>query len=283
MHDAGLDDARAADPVERLLEDSWESRTGRASRRELIGEFAAAVLFLAVAVPLAVPAIASHSFDAGLACLLVALYALVAGAVRFPIGAGYVVPSYVILVPMLLLLPPEAVPLFTAAGLVIASAARWVARRVPVEHVLFSIPNAWHALGPALVLYAFGTPHGVPALIGEYVAAFLAGCVIDLGTSTLREACALGIAPHLQLRVVAIVWLIDACIAPLGFLLAFAARHDHVQLLMVLPLSALLLILDRDRSARIAQAHHRLELVGRERTRLQGAVRRLGDAFSARL
>ncbi len=124
MHDAGLDDARAADPVERLLEDSWESRTDRASRRELVGEFAAAVLFLAVAVPFAVPAIASHSFDAGLACLLVALYALVAGAVRFPIGAGYVVPSYVILVPMLLLLPPSAVPLFTAAGLVIASAAR---------------------------------------------------------------------------------------------------------------------------------------------------------------
>jgi hypothetical protein len=76
MHDAGLDDARAADPVERLLEDSWESRADRASRRELLGEFVAAVLFLAVAIPLAVPAIAAHNFDAGLACLLVALYAL---------------------------------------------------------------------------------------------------------------------------------------------------------------------------------------------------------------
>jgi diguanylate cyclase (GGDEF)-like protein len=283
MHDAGLDDARAADPVERLLEDSWESRTDRATRRELIGEFAAAVLFLAVAVPFAAPALSSRTFDAGLACLLVALYALVAGAVRFPIGAGYVVPSYVILVPMLLLLPPSTVPLFTAAGLVIASAVRWVARRVPVEHVLFSIPNAWHALGPALLIHVFGRPHGLFASIVEYSCAFLAGCVVDLGTSTLREACALGLAPRLQLRVVAIVWLIDACIAPLGFLLAYAARNDHVQLLMVLPLSALLLILDRDRSARIAQAQHRLELVGRERTRLQAAVQRLGDAFAARL
>jgi diguanylate cyclase (GGDEF)-like protein len=107
--------------------------------------------------------------------------------------------------------------------------------------------------------------------------------VVDLGSSTLREACALGIAPKLQLRVVAIVWLIDACIAPLGYLLAFAARDNHAQLLMVLPLSGLLLILDRDRSARIAQAQHRLELVGRERTRLQAAVQRLGDAFAARL
>ncbi len=227
--------------------------------------------------------IASHNFDPALACLLVGLYAVVAGSVRFPIGAGYVVPSYVILVPMLLLLPPATVPLFTAAGLVVASAAQWVTRRVPVEHVLFSIPNAWHALGPALVLYTFGTPHGIPAMVGEYVGAFLAGCVIDLATSTLREACALGIAPKLQVRVVAVVWLIDSCIAPLGFLLAYAARHDHVQLLMVLPLSGLLLILDRDRSARIAQAQHRLELVGRERTRLQAAVQRLGDAFAARL
>ena len=66
-------------------------------------------------------------------------------------------------------------------------------------------------------------------------------------------------------------------------LLAHAARHDHLQLLTVLPLGALLLILDRDRSARIAQAQHRLELVGRERTRLQAAVRRLGDAFAAKL
>ncbi len=52
---------------------------------------------------------------------------------------------------------------------------------------------------------------------------------------------------------------------------------------LVLSLGALLLLLDRDRSTRIAQAQHRLELVGRERTRLQAAVRRLGDAFAAKL
>jgi diguanylate cyclase (GGDEF)-like protein len=52
---------------------------------------------------------------------------------------------------------------------------------------------------------------------------------------------------------------------------------------MMLPISALLVLLERDRSARIAQAQHRLELVARERTRLQGAVRRLGDAFAAKL
>ena len=58
--------------------------------------------------------------------------------------------------------------------------------------------------------------------------AFLAGCVADLFTSTVREAAALAVAPQLQLRVLAVVWLIDACIAPLGLLMAYAARHDHV-------------------------------------------------------
>ncbi len=142
-----LDDARATDPVERLLEDSWETRKQRASRREVLVEAVAAALFLSIATPLAAPDLAGHGINFVLAGMLVALYALVAGSVRFPIGAGYVVPTYVMLVPMLLLLPPATVPLFVAAGLVLASLFRLAARRVSIDHVLFSIPNAWHALG----------------------------------------------------------------------------------------------------------------------------------------
>ena len=42
---------------------------------------------------------------------------------------------------------------------------------------------------------------------------------------------------------VAVVWLIDGCIAPLGLLLGRAARHDHRLLLMMLPVSALMVLL----------------------------------------
>jgi hypothetical protein len=109
--DAGsIEDLRARDPVERLLEDSWESRSRRASRRELIVETTAAALFLAVAVPMAAPALAEGRVPLGLALLLVALYAMVSRTIKFPIGAGYVVPSYLVLVPMLVLLPPGVVP-----------------------------------------------------------------------------------------------------------------------------------------------------------------------------
>jgi diguanylate cyclase (GGDEF)-like protein len=56
-----------------------------------------------------------------------------------------------------------------------------------------------------------------------------------------------------------------------------------VAILFVLPLAFLLSMLARDRSRRIDQAHRRLKLVERERARLQSAVRRLGDAFAAKL
>jgi diguanylate cyclase (GGDEF)-like protein len=283
MHETGLEDARSSDPVERLLEDSWEHRGERASRRELLVEALAAGSFLLVAIPLALPALLLHPVDPLLVGLLVGLYALVAGAIRFPIGAGYMVPSYLVLSPMLLLLPPATVPLLVAVALVVASVVRCVAGRVSAEHILFSVPNAWHALGPALVLMLAGSTHGTIATWSVYLAAFVASCVVDFATSTLRESLALAVAPQLQLRVAAVVWLVDACIAPLGLLLAHVARHDHLALLMALPFSALLWILERERSGRIAQAQVRLELVAHERTRLQAAVRRLGDAFAAKL
>src|SRR5438094_467377 len=106
-----LDDVRSSHPVDRLMEDSWQARSRRVGWRELIVETAAAALFLACAIPLASKAISTQPVDIPLAVMLVGLYAVASSMIRFPIGAGYVVPSYLVLVPMLLLLPPGLVPL----------------------------------------------------------------------------------------------------------------------------------------------------------------------------
>src|SRR4029079_15245576 len=90
-------------------------------------------------------------------------------------------------------------------------------------------------------------------------------------------------APTLQVRVFAVVWVVDACLAPIGVLAATVAQTDDVAVLMVLPLAGLLGLLARDRRDRIAQAQHRLEVAVRERSRLQSAVRRMGDALAAKL
>jgi diguanylate cyclase (GGDEF)-like protein len=280
--EAALEDVRSSDPVERLLEDSWQTRSRQASRRELAVEAIAAVLFLCCAVPLALVALASHRVDPLLVAALVGLYAL-ASRTKFPIGAGNVVPSYLVLVPMLLLLPPGSVPLLTAAGLVLATLSQVAARQTQPGRVIFAIPDAWHALGPAAVLLLAGTVHGGMRLALVYIAAFVAGCLLDLLSSTVREAAILGIGSRVQLRVIALVWLVDACVAPMGLLVAQAARHDARRILLILPFCGVLLLMSRDRDARIAQAQRRLDLVARERTRLQTAVRRLGEALAARL
>ncbi|HEX5223496.1 MAG TPA: hypothetical protein VFW29_00070, partial [Solirubrobacteraceae bacterium] len=283
MTEISLDDARSADPVERLLEDSWRERARSGHARELLVEAVAGLLLLAVAVPLALAAVASNDVDWGRAALLVALYALTSRMVKFPLGAGYVVPSYLVLVPMLLLLPPGLVPLLTVAGLVVGTTGLALVRRVPPERVLLAVPDAWHALGPAAVILVLGRSGSAAELAAIYLSAFVAGCVLDLVSGAVRELAISGVASSVQLRVQALVWMIDACIAPLGLLVAHAMRDGSLEGLLILPLCFLLLMVSRDRSARIEQAQQRLELVAHERTRLQTAVGRLGEALAAKL
>ena len=278
-----LEDVLSTDPVERLLEDSWGSRSRVADMREWLVESTAALTFLVAAIALVVLAPSVRPLHLALAVTLVALYAFTSRVIKFPIGAGYVVPSYLVLVPMLLLLPPAAVPLLVAAGMVIGGLGDLTRRRAWLERLFFSIADAWHSIGPALVLAELGPAHGALGHVLLYTGAFAAGCVVDLVTSTLREAAAAGVAPRLQVRVILVVWLIDACIAPLGVLVALAVGRYPPTVALLVPFVAVMLLLSRDRSARIERAQEHLEILARERSRLQNAVQCLGDAFAAKL
>ena len=175
-----LEDIRSTSTVERLLEDSWAARSRTADRRERVVEVAAVLSFLACAIALAWLAPAVRPLQAGLAATLIVLYALTSRVIKFPIGAGYVVPSYLVLVPMLLLLPPALVPLFAAGGLMLGGAFEVLTVGVRLERVFFSIADAWHSIGPALVIAAFEPVSGTLALTALYLGAFVAGCVVDL-------------------------------------------------------------------------------------------------------
>jgi diguanylate cyclase (GGDEF)-like protein len=112
----------------------------------------------------------------------------------------------------------------------------------------------------------------------------VAGCLFEVLSSTIREQAILGGGgARIELRMIGFVCLIDACFAPLGLLLAHAMRSEPATCLLVLPLGLVMALAARDRDMRIAQAQGRLELLGRERARLQAAVGRLGDALSSRL
>jgi diguanylate cyclase (GGDEF)-like protein len=268
--------------TERLLERSWAGRDRRASERELFVDATAAALFVAVAGGLLLSG-SLAGLQVGLLALLVAVYAL-ACRIEFPVGVGYVVPTQLILVPMLLILPPAVVPAAVGAGMVIGNAVDWAFGRVPPRRVLSAVPDAWHAVGPALVLLAAGSPTIDFGQLPLLALALGAGCLLDLVSSLVRMRLS-GVGPELgvQLRVIGLVWAVDACLAPLGFLAGIAARDNYLAIPFVLPLVFLLWLLARDRSQRIDKAHHRLKLVEQERLRLQSAVRRLGDAFAAKL
>ncbi|WP_169542235.1 bifunctional diguanylate cyclase/phosphohydrolase [Solirubrobacter soli] len=241
-----------------------------------------ALLFLAAAGGLLLLPGATSGFDLATAGVLVGLYVILAG-VEFPVGAGNVLPTQLVLIPMLVLVPPGAVPFLVAAGLLLARLLDWIRGRGSFERLLFSIPDAWHAVGPACVLLVAGTSRLGLADLPVLAVAFGACCVFDAGCAILRELASRGVAPALQLHVFALVWAVDACLAPIGFLAAEAAQRNIFAILLVLPLAGLLLLMAADRRKRIEQAQHRLELAVRERSRLQAAVRRMGDAFAAKL
>jgi diguanylate cyclase (GGDEF)-like protein len=279
----------AESATERLLERSWEARERSASERELLVDAIAAALFVAVAAALLFAAGGTHPRAGavgpftGTAALLIAVYALVV-RIEFPVGAGYLVPTQLILVPMLLILPPAAVPAAVGCGMALGNAVDWMFGRVPPRRVLSAVPDAWHAVGPAAVLLLAGSPRigwgQLPLLAG----AIAAGCALDLVSSLVRLRLT-GVVPELKLhiKVIAMVWAVDAGLAPLGFLAAMAMRQHRAAILLVLPLVFLLWLMARDRNERIDRAHHRLKLVEQERVRLQSAVRRLGDAFASKL
>jgi diguanylate cyclase (GGDEF)-like protein len=278
-----LEDVRASGPVERLLEESWDERSRTADRRERIVESAAVLSFLVCAIGLALLAPSSRPLHVLLAAALVVLYALTSRIIKFPIGAGYVVPSYLVLVPMLLLLPPRLVPLLAALGFMFGALGELAKGRAGAYRLVFSIADAWHTLGPALVLVLFAGAHGTPMLVLVYLAAFVAGCLVDLASATAREAAAAGVSPHVQFRVILVVWLIDACIAPLGVLVAHAVARNPAEIVLLLPFMAVMLLVSSDRNARIQRIQGHVEILARERSRLQNAVQYLGDAVAAKL
>ena len=68
--------------------------------------------------------------------------------------------------PMLLLLPTPLVPLLVAAGLVLARASEAVRGRVALARSLLAV-DAWFALGPVLVLLAFGVQAAGPGALAR--------------------------------------------------------------------------------------------------------------------
>ena len=263
-----------SDPAaQRVIEEQRARRMNRVARRERLSLLASAGAFLVCAILMAglLPTDRSPGVIATL--LLIGVYAL-AFHLDFEIGTGSAVPTQLVLVPMLFVLPTGIVPLAVAAGVVLGSMAEYARGTLHYERIFMRLVNCWHAIGPALVLALAGEPDPSLSDWPLYLAALGAQFALDFGSSALREWTALGVPPRVQLKAMGWVYMIDGGLGSIGLAVAFAAVDSPYGILLAVPLVGLLSVFAKDRRVRI---DHELEL----RDAYRGTAFLLGDVVEA--
>ena len=205
--------------------------------------------FLAAALALAVlgDAEIAWRWDVGIALTLAFAVTLRA---RFDVGTGYVPPTQLVFVPALLISPPQYAPLIAVVGWLLGRAPDVVRGETHVSRLLLVPGNCWFAIGPALVLVLAGGDGPAWGDWPLYVLALAAQFAGDVVANALRDRFVFGVPPELQLRILLYTWSIDAALAPVGLLAAFAAADARFAFLAVVPLAALLAVLSRERTRR---------------------------------
>jgi putative nucleotidyltransferase with HDIG domain len=238
--------------LEGLVEQRREQRSRPVERRELLVETAGALMLLALAV--AWPVLSGAGAPpTGPAIAVVAALAL-AHRVEFNVGAGCMTPIQLVFVPLLFVAGPEWVLALVVAGLLLARVGDILTDGGGLaRQVVVATGNAWFAVGPALVLAAFGVGQPDWQDWPVLALALLALFATDTATGAVREWAVSGVPPRLQLRVMGLVLLVDGLLAPIGLLAAIASEQAAYAFLGVLPLAALLAVFARERNARIDQ------------------------------
>jgi putative nucleotidyltransferase with HDIG domain len=238
---------------------------------------------LAVAFALAAAAGAAFLPDAPVSPLrfvvLAAAY-VAATRVSFEVGSGIAVPTQPIFVPMLFLLPPDAVAPCIATGLVVSRAIDLGRRRESFTRLPLILGSGWHALGPVLVLglLAPGAPPSWSRL-PLYLLAFAAQVVFDFLSSALPDRLAFGLPVRQAFGFLSWVYVTDLALAPLGLLTAIAAGGRVWPVLLLLPLLALFANFARERRRRIDNVEE-LQHAYRGTALLLGEVVEADDAYT---
>lgn len=230
--------------------------------------FAAAAVAMALLLP------SPRNLDAPTLAILVGVYVICSRA-KFDIADGHTVPTELVLVPMLFLLPTPDVPLAVACGDLLGRGYDYISGHTSVHRAFHALGDCWYAVGPALVLVAAGAQVFSWDEWPVYLAALLAQFAFDFVPAAIRERLIDGVSVRAISGLVAPVYALDGALAPIALLVAFAATQAGPALaLLVLPLATVLAVLSRERRARVDQA---IELSSAYR----GTAMLLGDVVEA--
>ncbi len=238
--------------TERLIEERLEARPRALPTRQKAVEAAIAITWLAAAVALAILAEPAREFSLPLALMFAAAYVVV-HRIHFTVGEGAVVPSQLVFVPMLLLLPTPFVPVLLAAVIAARTAFAVVRGHVPAMRTVLAVNDAAFALAPAAVLVALGAQTPEWGAWPAYLAALAAQFAADAARDVVRDR-AVGVPSRVVLAELAQAYRIDALLVPIGLLAAVAAADAPAAAMLVLPLAALFSFFSREHEARVLQS-----------------------------
>src|SRR5437870_9301419 len=273
LPESGVHQGAADANVDALIEQSRELAATPLGDRDRLASLLLAIPFLLVSVALAVLAHSARQAGLWTFAVFVASYAL-ASRIDFEIGTGSAVPTQLVLVPMLALLPVQDVPLGVVAGLLLGGLPDYARGRVPIARSVLRFVNSWHAVGPALVLVVAGQPEPTPRNLPIYALAFVAQFAFDFGSTALRDRLGLGVSPWSLLRFMVWIWAVDSALTPISVLAALGCGAHPSLVVVSLPLIGLLAYFARERQVRI---DHTLELGHAYR----GTAMLLGDVVEA--
>ncbi len=262
-----------------LLVAEARARKGhRVRSRELATEAVLGTAFVASAAGMAAGLHWDRPLSVGALLIWLVAY-IVASRVPFEVGDGFAVPTEIVFVAGLFVLPVPLVPAIVGGASLAARAMDVGSLRMHPSRALNGIADSWFAVGPALVLSLAGGSHPHWSAWPLYLGALAAQFTVDSLCSIARAWAGSGVPPRMMLQVLRWVHSVDAALAPIGLLLGFAAVDRPYLLLLVLPLIALFGYFARERKARIDNA---LELNGAYRgtAMLLGQVVERDDAYT---
>jgi HD-GYP domain-containing protein (c-di-GMP phosphodiesterase class II) len=268
---------QAASPAtnpEQLFARGRSREISRAQGRERAVEQLVAASFLLVALGMAMFMDSPRALEAAPLISLVLAYVIVCQA-KFDIADGYTVPTELVLVPMLFLLPTPIVPLVVSLSWALGRLIDYASGRTSVHRAFHVFGDCWHAVGPALVIVAFGAQVFSWDAWPIYLLALLSQFGFDFAATAIRARLIDRTPPAAVLRMIAPVYALDAALAPIGLLAAVAALQVGPEVcLAVIPLALVLAVLSRERQTRIDQALTLSEAY-------QGTALLLGDVVEA--
>jgi HD-GYP domain-containing protein (c-di-GMP phosphodiesterase class II) len=234
---------------EHLVGEARERRKQRMDARERVVDTLSALLFLAVAIGIAVFVDNERDTDWLLVVALVVGYAVVS-RVRFEYGDLYMSAEELVFVPLLFLAPLNLVPLLAALAALLATLPEYARGDWSRDRWITSIGDSWFSIGPVLVLVALAP--GAPSLdhVWVYLLALAAMSLSDCAWALTRDRLLHG-KPVLEViknclgtnRVAAIFSMI-------AFFPTLAAVDEPLVLVTIGPLVWLLTVFSRDRSER---------------------------------